>query len=203
MFKEVKKTSAYWNLLNKATHSNVHRKNIGPLKRSDGSLVVADDEKARLMNSYFASVGEKLAKALPFPRKRDCQNDTGISKAPPPLAEVMISSQSVREKVNSLNTNKSPGPETISPKLLKLAGNAIVPSLVSLYNNSIKCRAVVSAWKTARLTPIYKKDDETDCGNYRPVSLLSVPSKIMESEVNDTLVRHVFIKDNNLVSDNQ
>ena len=154
------------------------------------------------MNSYFALVGEKLAKALPFPRKRDCQNDTGISKAPPPLAEVMISSQSVREKVNSLNTNKSPGPDTISPKLLKLAGNAIVPSLVSLYNNSIKCRTVFSAWKTARLTPIYKKDDETDCGNYRPVSLLSVPSKIMESEVNDTLVRHVF-KDNNLVSDNQ
>ncbi|KAL9986828.1 hypothetical protein ACROYT_G001031 [Oculina patagonica] len=76
------------------------------------------------------------------------------------------------------------------------------PSLVSLYHESIKRRAVYSAWKIARLTPIYKKDDETDCGNYRPVSLLSVPSKIMESEVNDTLVRHVF-KDNNLVSDKQ
>ena len=110
--------------------------------------------------------------------------------------------ESVGEKVNSLSTNKSPGPDSISPKLLKLAGNAIVPSLVNLYHESIKCRAVFSDWKIARLTPIYKKDDETDCGNYRPVSLLSVPSKIMESEVNDILVRHVF-KDNNLVSNKQ
>ena len=69
MFKEVKKTSAYWNLISNATHSRVHMKNIGPLKRSDGSLVVADDEKARLMNSHFALVGEKLANALPLPRK--------------------------------------------------------------------------------------------------------------------------------------
>ena len=44
--------------------------------------------------------------------------------------------------------------------------------------------------------------DETDRGNYRPVSLLSVPSKILESEINDTLVRHVFIE-NQLATDRQ
>ena len=103
-------------------------KNIGPLKRSDGSLVVADDEKARLMNSHLALVGEKLASALPLPRKRECQNATDIFDEPTPLMEITILSQSVGEKVNSLNTNKSPGPDSISPKLIKLAGNAIVPS---------------------------------------------------------------------------
>ena len=45
-------------------------------------------------------------------------------------------------------------------------------------------------------------DDETDIGNYRPVSLLSVPSKILESEINSTLVQHIF-KSNNLASDRQ
>ena len=59
-----------------------------------------------------------------------------------------------------------------------------------------------SAWKTARLTPIFKKDDETECGNYRPVSLLSIHSKVLESEVNDILVRHIY-KDNNLGSNRQ
>ena len=44
--------------------------------------------------------------------------------------------------------------------------------------------------------------DETDCCNYRPISLLSVPSKILESVVNDTIVRHVY-KANNLVTDKQ
>jgi len=120
-------------------------KNIGPLKRSDGSLVVADDEKARLMNSHFALVGEKLG-------KEKCQNAMDIFDEPPPLVEITISSQSLGEKVNSLGTNKSLGPDSISRKLIKLAGNAIVPSLVSLYHESIKCRAVYSDWKTA---PIY------------------------------------------------
>lgn len=37
----------------------------GPLKAESGHLVVKDDDKACLMNSYFASVGEKLALELP------------------------------------------------------------------------------------------------------------------------------------------
>ena len=48
----------------------------------------------------------------------------------------------------------------------------------------------LSAWKIARLTPIYEKDDETERGNYRPVSLLSIPSNVIESIVNDALVKH-------------
>ena len=61
---------------------------------------------------------------------------------------------------------------------------------------------VFSDWKTARLAPIFKKDDETECRNYRPVSLLSIPSNILESEINDILVRHIY-KDNNLGSNRQ
>ena len=48
---------------------------------------------------------------------------------------------------------------------------------------------------------MYKKNDEADTNNYRPISLLSVPSKIMESCVSDAVVRHVF--QNNLVTDKQ
>ena len=49
--------------------------------------------------------------------------------------------------------------------------------------------------------PVFKKDDAADTSNYRPISLSSVPSKIMESYVSDTIVRHVF--DNNLITDYQ
>ena len=49
MFIDVKKTSAYWNLLNKATKPTM-RKNIGPLKRDDGSLIPDDKEKACRIN---------------------------------------------------------------------------------------------------------------------------------------------------------
>lgn len=48
---------------------------------------------------------------------------------------------------------------------------------------------------------MYKKDGETDITNYRPISLLSVPSKIMASCVTETIVKHVL--ENNLCTDYQ
>ena len=76
----------------------------------------------------------------------------------------------------------------------------MIPSLVSLYQHSIDREAVFSQWKVARITPIHKKDDETDITKYRP--LLSKSSKILEELVNDTLVDNVFTA-NDLASDMQ
>ena len=59
--------------------------------------------------------------------------------------------------MGTLKTNKSTGPDGISPKLLKLARNSIVQALVDIYNYSIDRRVVFSSWKTARLIPVFKK----------------------------------------------
>ena len=90
----------------------------------------------------------------------------------------------------------------VNLKLLKLAGNVMVPSLTRLYEHSLKDETIFSQWKSARVTPAHKDNDETDAANYRPISLLSIPSKILESVVNDTLVTHVFAS-NDLASDRQ
>ena len=105
----------------------------------------------------------------------------------------------VAYKIKALKTRKSTGPDNIPPKL---AGDVIVTSLLSPFRLSINTRSMFTSCKTARLTPVYKKGEETECCNYRPISLLSVPSKILESVINDTIVRHVY-KANNLVTDKQ
>ena len=203
IFNEVKSSSAYWNLLKRSTNPKV-RKNIGPLKREDGTLELTDPEKANLMNSYFATIGLKLSNTLPPPTNcghgKTC-TDKGETDIPQ-LTNVQVSKSLVADKIKALKTRKSTGPDNIPPKLLKLAGDAIVPSLLSLFRLSINTSRVFTSWKTARLTPVHKKDDESDCSNYRPISLLSVPSKILESVVNDTIVRHVY-QANNLVTDKQ
>ena len=53
----------------------------------------------------------------------------------------------------------------------------------------------------SKQTPVHKKDDPTEIGNYRPLCLLSVPSKILELCVADSIVSHVFNEE--LVNDNQ
>ena len=69
---------------------------------------------------------------------------------------------------------------------------------MSLFRWSIQQETVYEGWKLARVSPIFKKDDSTDPGNYRPVSILSVPSTLLESEINTAIINHVT--NNNLIT---
>ena len=160
MFREVKKSSAYWKLINKGTSRIVHKQSIGPLRRTDGSLALIDKEKAQLMNSYFATIGENLINTLPTIIDNSQTEDTNHD-VPPVLSttrtsSIVISNRTALEKINKLKISKATGPDGISPKLLKLAGNTLVPALVDVYNYSIIRSVVFSPWKTARLSPIFK-----------------------------------------------
>ena len=64
-----------------------------------------------------------------------------------------------KENMNHLSRTLFAGPDNIPPKLLKLVGDSIVPSLLSLFRLSLNTSRVFTSWKTARLTPVYKKDD--------------------------------------------
>ena len=187
-----------------ATNLSRCHKPIGPLKRDDGSLAVCDKEKANMMNAYFSSIGTKLATQLPahlpvLPFETGIGND---SRDIPTLAVIGIQEDIVKSKILNLKTNKATGPDEVAPRLLRLLGGTVAPPLVSLFTSTFKTGVVPLEWKTAKLTTVHKKDDKTDRGNYRPLSILSVPSKILESCVNDEIVDHV-LNSNRLVTDNQ
>jgi len=100
-----------------------------------------------------------------------------------------------------LKNNKATGPDGLSPKLLKLAGIAVAGLLTSLFMQNIRQCRVYNNWKVARLTPVFKKDDPTEIRNYRALSFLSVPRKILESCVADMTAKHVFSENEALVTD--
>ena len=91
----------------------------------------------------------------------------------------------MKRKVRELQVKKSVGPDNIHPKLLNCAVEAIAPALLDLFHYSTDSGIVFSDWKTARLTQRFKQDDESDPENCCPVSLLRIPSKILDLEAND------------------
>ena len=93
---------------------------IGPLKTESEQFVIKDDEKACLMNNYFATVGEKLELDLPTLNTQPLPSDLQPICAPP-LSEVKLSEDSVLQQIQHLKPNKATGPDGISPKRLKLA----------------------------------------------------------------------------------
>ena len=114
------------------------------------------------MNSYFSTIREKLAKELPPPMTNGQQTIEEIANTmhePPTLTEITVSTQSVRDKVNTLKINKCMGPYYTPQKLLGLVGNATVSYLVWLYRSSIEYKTVFffSVGKQLSLRLLIKK----------------------------------------------
>jgi len=129
---EVKTSGAYWNLLNNATKPKA-TKSIGPLKRENESLAVDDKEKANLMNTFFSSVGEKLARSVePLPFRPI------IKEAVPCLSDIPLSCSIIEKKLSLLKPSKTTGPDGISPRLLKLAGPSVAAPLTNLFLRSME-----------------------------------------------------------------
>ena len=67
--------------------------------------------------------------------------------------------------------------------------------------NSLKEGNIPSQWKEAKVVAIYKKGDKKEAGNYRPVSLTSVPCKLLEKIIRKHLMDDMV--ENNLISGKQ
>ena len=87
--------------------------------------------------------------------------------------------------------DEASGPDSVAPKLFTFAGDSIIPSLLSVFNISSTCNTVTATWEAANISALYVSDDETDRHNYSPISLLSVPGKLMESIEASTITTHV------------
>ncbi|KAK4807474.1 hypothetical protein QYF61_008242 [Mycteria americana] len=85
-----------------------------------------------------------------------------------------------QDQLYQLNVHKSTGPDGIHPRVLKELADITVGPLSIVYQRSQESGEVPTDWKLANIIPIYKKGMREDPGNYRPVSLTSVPGKIME-----------------------
>ena len=98
-----------------------------------------------------------------------------------------VTEDQVLNYVKKLNPKKATGPDEIPAKLLKVSGEVLCPSLANIINLSIESGTFPSDMKRADVLPIYKKSDSLKKNNYRPVSVLSSFSKILEGVLNDQL----------------
>ena len=96
-----------------------------------------------------------------------------------------------------LDDNKSIGISSIPTKLLKIAAPIIVPYLVSIINLSFIKGTFPKLMKLAKILPIFKSGSRSDVNNYRPISLLSVFSKILEKLMHNRL--YSFLEQNNVI----
>ena len=147
---------------------------IPPIVLDDNTILTNDLDKAEAFNNFFTSASKLDTSKASLPVDSDPL--PGITF----LNTIVITTEDVYDQIKNLDTEKGYGPDKISPKMLKMAGDTIVTPLTRLFNKSLETCIVPKIWKLANVLPLHKKNSKEKMGNYRPVSLLSTIGKIME-----------------------
>ena len=160
------------------------RKNTATGITSVRKVVSSSVDIAEAFNQHFASVfsgdTEEPRPQLP-------------TISCPVLQNISLSPCEVAPALRSLDVSKATGPDKISARLLKETAEQIAPSLTLLYNKSLETGVFPDEWKLANIVPIHKKDNKDHVENYRPISLLSIISKVLERCVLIRLRDHLLL----------
>lgn len=97
----------------------------------------------------------------------------------------------VIDVINSLKNSKSTGADMISARILKLISAPIGLHFAHCINLSISMGNFPTILKKATVVPIFKKDDVHDITNYRPISILSIFSKVFEKIVFERMMKYL------------
>ena len=101
----------------------------------------------------------------------------------------------VNKELTKMNCDKSPGPDQVHPKVLKMCADSLAVPLTKLFTKSLETGKVPTSWKEAKVTPIFKKGNKKQGCNYRPVSLTSVVCKLLERLIRTRIMNHLDVSD--------
>ena len=148
----------------------------------NGSLLVQSVEKAESFLRQFVSVFTPVTDDnLPNVTNR-CNNS---------LQTITVTEIGVQKLLENVNVNKAIGPNKIPNHVLKECATELAPAITCIFQSSLDFGTLPDDWTNANVSPIFKKGDRHRAENYRPVSLTSVTSKLLEHIVCKAAMQHL------------
>ena len=190
--------SSTWNTINKILNKQAKNKYVHSFK-CDNNIINLPKDVANCFNEYFTNIGPNQAQKID---RIDKNHDEYLHV--PCNHSVYFNPTNTVEILNivkSLKSSYSTGHDEISTHLLKQIIHSILTPLVHIFNLSLTGGIVPTLLKTAKVIPIFKKEDPACITNYRPISLLSSFSKILERIVYNRI--YDFFTNNNLFNPDQ
>lgn len=191
-----------WDIINEMIGRKKSSKSFHNMQlRIDDSLINNSFTVANKLNEYFVNVGKpedassNVANLSAFEFEEWEHNNELFSEFEP------VTESNVTEIIKSFKSNVAMGEDDISVKFLKYNIQLLAPLLTTFINQCFKNAEFPSSLKFARVSPIFKSDDPEIPSNYRPISILSILTKLFESCMKSQLL--LFLNDNKIIHQQQ
>ena len=177
----------FWKCINEFTGKRKNNNKIGPLEDVNGNITNDDVEKCKSLNTYFATIG-KLQK--------EPHNATLLSH----IYQITPSAGKIDYDISMLpfvfdkvfKPGKAGGHDNVSSRMVRTIGNDIIEGLHYIAKGSFQTIKFPSRYKISKVSCIHKKGSKTNCGNYRPISLLCLPGKMLEAVFALNIDNHIY-----------
>ena len=184
-------------ILNLKSKTNIQINQI----QHEGKTIVDENEIANTFNDFFTEIGSKLDSQIPI-NNSQCNIEQFLkNRSQHSLIFNQTSQEEIINIVESLDETKSSGSCNIPIRLIKISKFIIAKPLMDICNNSFNDGIFPDINKIAKVIPIHKNGSKVDTNNYRPISLLSIFSKIMEKVIASRLTS--FLTINEIICPNQ
>lgn len=180
-------TNAIWKIINRCLP-----KKIKSLPNINGNPTKLDNK----FNEFFTSVGSSAAqKAFDLALEYDL-NNAATTSCPGAFLFRAVTEKEVENVIKGFSSNKTPGHDKVTARVLKECWPVIAPVITSIMNNSFSTNSFAKAWKMAEVIPVLKSGNFEDPCNNWPISLLPILSKVSEKQAHHQFVDYITTNKN-------
>ena len=158
------------------------RNTLTNVKMADGNMTATPKETANVLANFFASTYTSEDSDSPEIQQKDC----------PEIGNLNFEASEIKSILQNLKISKSMGPDGVHPKLLRFLStdDSFINAIVKLFQQTYESGEMPSIWKCASVTALHKKGTRSNAGNYRPISLTCILSKVFEKILRNQVLDH-------------
>ena len=168
-----------WNILNNIIGKNKNQKSYPETFKHNNTLVTNKKDIANGFNNFFVNIGPDLAKNITAPENSDIKDYLNVNKVQSLFIQPTCE-QEILDIVKRADGKHSTDHDGLCMNTLKKIFGSICSPFTEICNKSLLNGVFPDNMKVAKVIPLFKAGENDVYTNYRPVSLLSQFSKILE-----------------------
>ena len=148
--------------------------------------ITNDKDISEVFNKYFSSIAENIDKKIVKSQIKFDKYLVGLQNTKTFVLH-LITPEEVKDYIGSLSNRKASGPNSIPVSILKMFKDQLCVPLSYIINLSFSTGKFPNILKYSEIIPVHKQGEKCHIENYRPISLLSNISKIIEKIIRNRL----------------